>query len=79
MYSGDESAWAQKLISLDQLFMERVAILWPYCIAAFLHHPREDAITISLVHRLNKDEIVRHLFHYVEYQYGPRRNEVSHF
>ena len=66
-----ETVWAERFVSLDRRFLERIAAVWPASIAALPAQPHEDAITISLVARLAKDPVVRRLCHWVEYQFEP--------
>lgn len=71
MLVGDAAAWANHFITLDERFLERIAEVWPVCVAVLPGQPEEDAITINLVHHLGKDPIVRRICHWVEYQYEP--------
>lgn len=71
MLVGDVQAWADSFISIDDRFLERIAVAWPECMAILPAQPEEDDITINLVDRLAKDAIVRRLCHWVEYQFEP--------
>jgi hypothetical protein len=71
MVLGDLQAWANQFISLDDRLIERVAAVWPACLAVLPAQPEEDPITINLVDRLGKDPIVRRICHWVEFQFEP--------
>ena len=71
MIVGDAQAWADRFVSLDERFLDRVAAHWPACLAGLGPSPLEDAITISLVDRLSRDPLVRRLCHFVAYQHEP--------
>lgn len=71
MLVGDATVWANRFMTFDERFLERIVEVWPSCIAALPGQPEEDAITINLVYHLSKDSVVRRLCHWVEYQYEP--------
>ena len=71
MLIGDAGAWVSRFITFDDRFQDRVAVLWPGCVAALGPSPVEDKITINLVDRLCKDPVVRRLCHFVIYQHEP--------
>ncbi len=71
MLVGDAAAWADRFRSFDARFLERVAAVWPRCIARLPTHPDEDTITINLVDLLNGDPDVLRRFHWIEFQYEP--------
>lgn len=71
MLVGDLQEWANSFVSLDDRFLERIAVAWPACLSGLPDQPSEDEITINLVDRLAKDAIVRRLCHWVEYQFEP--------
>lgn len=71
MLVGDVEAWADKFVTFDERFLERIVAVWPACMAALPGQPGEDNITINLVALLAKDETVRRLCHWIEYQYEP--------
>lgn len=71
MLVGDVQAWADRFISFDDRFLERIAVVWPECMAVLPAQPMEDDITINLVDLLAKDPIVRRICHWVEYQFEP--------
>lgn len=71
MLLGDIHTWADKFASFDNRFLERVASVWPACMAVLAAQPEEDNITINLVALLSKDAIVRRLCLWVEYQFEP--------
>lgn len=69
--AGDPGSWADRFSTLDERMLERIAALWPDCIRTLPPMPLEDVITINLVALLHKDEIVRRLCHWIEYQFEP--------
>lgn len=68
---GDAGDWSSQFISLDERLLHRIAVVWPGCVSALGTQPSEDAITINLIDRLGKDDVVRRLCHWVEYQFEP--------
>jgi hypothetical protein len=71
MVLGDAHAWATKFISVDERILERIAYVWPQCATLLPGQPEEDTITIQLIDHLAKDQIVRRICHWIEYQYEP--------
>lgn len=71
MLIGDAEAWVGRFITFDDRFQDRVAVLWPDCVAVLGPNPVEDKITINLVDRLCVDPVVRRLCHFVIYQHEP--------
>ena len=67
--AGDPAIWADRFRSLDTRFLQRVVAIWPKCVAVLPSQPSEDAITINLVHLLQKDPGARRLFHWLAFQY----------
>ena len=68
---GDPSIWADRFRSVDIRLLQRIAAVWPKCVAVLPHQPDEDTITINLVDILSKDAQARRLFHYIEFHYEP--------
>jgi hypothetical protein len=71
MALGDLRAWASRAISVDERILERIAIVWPACLAVLPGQPDEDTITINLIHLLVSDPVVRGICYHVEYQFEP--------
>ena len=71
MVLGDARAWLGRFRSIDERILQRIAVVWPRCLAGLGMQPEEDAITINLVDRLCKDEQVRRICHWIEYQHEP--------
>lgn len=71
MLVGDAAAWADHFATFDERFLERIVEVWPAAIAVLPGQPDEDTITINLVQHLGKDQVVRRICHWVEYQYEP--------
>lgn len=71
MFLGDAQEWLGRFVSIDERLLQRVATVWPGCLAGLGPQPEEDAITINLVDRLAKDAVVRRICHWIEYQYEP--------
>ena len=71
MVVGDAGAWTARFRTLDVRFLERVAALWPRCLAVLPDNPCEDTITENLVAVVSKDAQARRLFHHLEYHYEP--------
>ena len=71
MLVGDVQAWADRFVTFDDRFLARIEAVWPVCMALLPGQPGEDTITINLVDLLGKDETVRRLCHWIEYQYEP--------
>ena len=74
MVSGDPSAWADRFRPFDGRFLERVAAVWPACLARLAslgRLPEENEITLNLVELLNKDPVVLRSFYWVQYHYEP--------
>jgi hypothetical protein len=71
MLLGDASAWADQFTTFDERFLERIIEAWPATVAVLPEQPNEDSITINLVHHLCRDQVVRRICHWVEYQYEP--------
>jgi hypothetical protein len=71
MVLGDLDVWAGRFISVDERLIERIAVVWPQCLALLPAQPEEDVITINLVQILSKDIVVRRICHWVEYQFEP--------
>ncbi len=69
MALGDSQAWASHFISVDERLLERIAFIWPTCVAVLPTQPKEDEITLNLVDLLWKDPVVRRICYYVEYQF----------
>lgn len=68
---GDMRSWKSLFITVDERLLERIAIIWPTCLAKLPPQPEEDAITINLVHSLSIDPIARQICYYIEYQFEP--------
>lgn len=71
MVVGDAQAWADRFVTFDDRFLERIVAVWPACMVLLPGQPLEDTITINLVDLLWKDATVRRLCHWIEYQYEP--------
>ena len=71
MACGDPAAWASRFRSVDSQFLERVAAVWPQCLARLPEAPPEDEITINLVELLERDALTRRLFHCIEFHFEP--------
>lgn len=71
MMVGDPSEWASHFNSIDERLMERIAALWPQCLAVLPTNPEEDKITINLRSLLVKDAEARRIFYYLDYQFEP--------
>ena len=71
MVVGDLKAWTNRFVSVDDRLLERIANVWPACLAILPRQPEEDAITMNLVHLLSKDPVVRRICHWVEFQFEP--------
>ena len=71
MIAGDPAAWADRFRSFDEWFLERVAAVWPRCLAVLPDRPDEDTITTNLVDLLLRDSAVLRQFHWIELQYVP--------
>lgn len=71
MIIGDIQDWKRHFVSLDRRVLERIAVVWPRCIAVLPMQPVEDQITINLVALLAKDPVVRRICHWVDYQSEP--------
>jgi hypothetical protein len=71
MIIGDPADWADRFISLDERFLERITVVWPICVGLLPGQPTEDTITINLVDLLSKDPIVRRICYWVAYQHEP--------
>lgn len=71
MVLGNAQAWLGRFRSIDERILQRIAAVWPCCLAGLGVQPEEDAITINLVDHLWKDEEVRRICHSIEYQYEP--------
>ena len=68
---GNSAEWAEKFRSFDVRFLECVTAVWPECLSRLRNQPPEDKITTNLVDLLEKNPLVRQMFHWVEYQYEP--------
>jgi hypothetical protein len=68
---GNAQAWADRFVSLDDRFLERIVTHWPASLGGLGPDPLEDEITINLVHLLSIDPVVRRLCHFVAYQHEP--------
>jgi hypothetical protein len=77
MIVGDAQDWRRHFVSLDQRILERIAVVWPRCVALLPKQPLEDQITINLVALLVKDAVVRRICHWVEYQFEPFGTDAS--
>lgn len=71
MLVGDAAIWAAQFTTIDERFLERIVEAWPATVAVLPGQPIEDAITINLVQHLSKDQVVRRICYWVEYQYEP--------
>lgn len=71
MALGNLQLWTNRFVTVDERLLDRIATLWPQCVALLPAHPKEDDISINLVHLLSKDPIVRRICHWVEYQFEP--------
>ena len=71
MLVGDPAAWLDRFRSVDVRFLERLAVLWPNCLAILPQNPDEDTITINIVDVLSKDVEARRWFYHLEYQFEP--------
>lgn len=71
MVVGDRTMWADKFRSIDTRFLECVVAVWPKCLAILPEQPDEDTITVNLVELMLKNDRVRRLVHWIEYQYEP--------
>lgn len=71
MAVGDPAAWAGRFRSFDERFLERVAAVWPRCLAVLPPQPDEDTITANLVDLLQRDPDTRRRFLWIDFQYEP--------
>ena len=71
MIVGDAQVWLDQFTTLDDRILERIAAIWPACIAPLGPQPLEDAVTIALVDRLSADPIVREICYFIAYQHEP--------
>lgn len=71
MALGNLEDWASRFITVDERLLERIAVVWPQCVALLSTQPEEDDITINLVHLLGKDPVVRRICYWLEYQFEP--------
>lgn len=71
MVLGDAAEWADRFISLDERFLERITVVWPTCVGLLPGQPTEDLITVNLVDLLSKDPVVRRICYWVAYQHEP--------
>jgi len=71
MIVGDPSKWTACFKSVDDQLLERIVALWPKCLALLSGQPKEDLITINLKELLLKDEVVRSIVYWIEYQFEP--------
>jgi len=71
MVLGDLQDWVNQFKSVDERLLERIAMVWPACLAVLSAQPVEDTITINLVDLLWKDPVVRRICYWVEYQFEP--------
>lgn len=72
MMAGDASEWAGKFTSVDDRLLNRIVAVWPKCVALLPKNPSEDSITINLVELLLKDDEVRAMVHWIEFQFEVR-------
>lgn len=68
---GDTAYWAGRFKSVEERLLERIAAVWPACVALLPGQPDEDAITVNLVDLLWRDAVARRLCHWVEFQFEP--------
>lgn len=71
MVVGDPGIWADRFRSFDIRLLERIATVWPDCLAVLPEQPVEDDITLNLVTVLSKDDRARRLFHWLEFHFEP--------
>lgn len=71
MAIGDPNFWVSRFTSVDERLLNRIAAVWPKCTARFSAQPEEDQITINLIDILLKDEFVRSICYWIEYQFEP--------
>jgi hypothetical protein len=71
MTVGDAIEWQRHFVSVDQRLLARIVVVWPGCLAVLPAQPTEDQITINLVDLLAKDQVVRRICHWIEYQFEP--------
>lgn len=71
MVLGDLKGWTSQFVTADERLLERITFVWPKCAAILPAQADEDDITINLVNALGKDEIVRRICHWVEFQFEP--------
>lgn len=70
MALGDSQAWASQFVSVDERLLERIAFVWPACVAVLPSQPKEDIITFNLVDLLWRDPVARSIG-YVECHFEP--------
>jgi hypothetical protein len=71
MVLGDLKAWTNQFVTADERVLERISVIWPKCLAKLTSQPEEDLITINLVDALWKDQIIRRICLWIEYQFEP--------
>lgn len=71
MALGDSLIWASRFISVDERLLKRIAVVWQECINILPDQPKEDEITLNLVHLLCNDPVVRRISHWIEFHFEP--------
>lgn len=61
MIVGDPTGWLARFRNLEELLVERVAVVWPLCVAKLTPKSLEDHISNMLVSLLRRDRIARSL------------------
>lgn len=71
MLIGDAATWISRFKSFDTRLLQRLHFVWPSVQSVLEEQPEEDVITLNLVVALSKDEKIRRICHWLEFQFEP--------
>lgn len=71
MVIGDAALWMSRFQTVDTRLLQRMSHVWPTVQNVLGEQPDEDTITLNLVEALHKDDVVRRICYWVEFQFEP--------
>ncbi len=71
MVLGDAALWTSLFQTVDTRLLQRMSHVWPTIQNVLGEQPDEDTITLNLVEALLRDNVVRRICHWLEFQFEP--------
>lgn len=71
MVLGDAKMWRSRFQTVDTRILQRMIHVWPAVQKVLDTQPDEDTITLNLVEALFKDDVIRRICCWIEFQFEP--------